>query len=86
MATLCKMDKIVIRVFFTRDLGVRLHAIYGECEMVVGLLPMRVLQGDAPLYVQERVLAWASEHEREMLSAWRRYESGQRPLRVALAA
>ena len=86
MATLCRMDEIVIRVFFTRELGVRLHALHGDDELVVGLLPLRVLQGEAPEDVRDRVLRWACTHERELLAAWHRYEVGRRPYAHVVAA
>lgn len=86
MATLCRMDEIVIRVFFTRELGVRLHALCGDLELVVALLPLRVLQGEAPDHVRSRVLQWATSHERELLDAWHRYEMGRHPYAHVAAA
>jgi hypothetical protein len=69
---------MVIRVFFSRELGVRVHAHEGESEMVLGVGPLRVLQGETSPDVRARALRWTSEHEGELLGAWRRYESGRR--------
>lgn len=78
-ASSCPRNRVVIRTLFTREIGVRLHAICGESELVLGLFPVRILQGEAPSPMRERVLAWATEHRQEVLDAWRRYEKGCRP-------
>jgi hypothetical protein len=53
-----------------RTFGTHFHAFYGDSELVIGLNPMRVIQGDAPPWVQEWALAWVNDHQREFLSAW----------------
>jgi hypothetical protein len=80
------MDEIVIRVFFSRELGVRLHAMHRDDELVVALLPLRVLQGDAPQHIRAQILQWATHHERELLDAWHRYEIGRHPYAHVAAA
>lgn len=77
MATLCKFDQIVIRIMFSRELGARLHALYGDCELVLSLTPLRILQGDAPAAIRDKILQWASAHRNEVLADWRRYEASQ---------
>jgi hypothetical protein len=83
MPVLSKFCGIVIRMMYAGLLGPRFHALYGDHELVVGLAPVRLLQGDAPDRVRDLVLRWASLHEIELLNAWTRCQSHQRPAAVA---
>jgi hypothetical protein len=69
MPVIAKFLGIVLRLVIDRTFGMHVHAFYGDCELVVGLNPLRVIQGDAPSWVQERVLGWLGRHERELLRA-----------------
>lgn len=62
MPVLSKFDGIVIRLLIDRTFGMRLHAFYGNTELVMGLNPLRVIQGDVPSWVQERALEWAAQY------------------------
>ena len=79
MPVLAKFYGIVIRMLFVRALGARFHAIYGNSELVVNIWPLKIIQGDAPRDVRELVLAWAAQHQQELLSAWRQCQSGLSP-------
>jgi hypothetical protein len=52
-------------------IGMRLHAFHGDAEVVIGLSPLRVIQSDAPAWVEAEVLAWARQHEDQLRSSWR---------------
>jgi len=79
MPVLAKFYGIVVRMLFAPVLGAHFHAIYGDYEMVVAIQPLAVIQGDAPQRVQELVLEWAAQHQRELLAAWRRCQHRLRP-------
>lgn len=49
-----------------RTFGTHLHAIYGDSELVIGLGPVRVIQGDVPPWVYAHALNWARQHENEL--------------------
>ncbi len=51
-----------------RTFGVRLHAFYGDSEVVVGLNPVRLITSEVPAWV----LNWVCLHEPEFRSprAW----------------
>jgi hypothetical protein len=83
MPVLSKFYGIVIRMVFTRSLAAHFHAIYGQFELVVGIAPLRIIQGTAPLRVRDMVLEWAEQHERELLNAWNRCGLAQPPLPIA---
>lgn len=48
------------------------HAIYGEYRCLVGIDPIRVLQGELPRRAQSLVLEWAALHQRELADNWER--------------
>jgi hypothetical protein len=68
MPVLAKCYGVVIRFIHDRVLGTRLHASYGDLELVVALKPLRVIQGDAPGWVREFVLNWARQHGSDLPS------------------
>jgi hypothetical protein len=68
MPVLTKCYGVVIRFIYDRQLGTRLHASYGDLEMVVALRPLRVIQGDVPEWVRDFVLKWARQHAAEFPS------------------
>jgi len=69
MPVLSKFDGIVIRMLIDRTFGTRLHAIYGDTELVMGVNPLRIIQGDVPLWVQDRALDWAAHHREQYSGA-----------------
>lgn len=77
MPVLSKFYGIIIRMAFSQTAGARFHATYGDSELVVGLNPLRIIQGDAPARVQELVLEWAKSHYLDLLNAWQRCGSAQ---------
>ena len=68
MPVLAKFYGIVIRKLMARTFGIHLHAFYGNAEMVVALNPVRVLQSEAPHWVEEFVLNWTRAHEKDLLA------------------
>ena len=58
------------------------HANYGNAELVVGIAPLRIIQGDAPFRVRALVLHWAAQHQEELLAAWNQCADRQRPLPI----
>lgn len=83
MTVLSKFGGVVVGMLFAPVVGAHFHAICGEHELVVGLSPLRVIQGDAPTRVRERVLGWAARHHGELLRAWQACGAGCRPQPIA---
>ena len=83
MPVIAKFYGIVIRMLCSRPLGARLHAFYGDTELVVGLFPLRIVQGDAPDRVREMVLRWAGLHQMELIAVWNRLAAGRGAQQVA---
>jgi len=51
----------------------------GEAELLVGIAPVRVINGEAPAWVREMVLRWVQEHQTELLDNWFRCGNAIRP-------
>ena len=54
-----------------RTFGTHYHAFYGDSELVIGLDPVRVIQGDAPSWVRHWALKWVSRYESESQADWK---------------
>lgn len=59
-------------MFYNDHEPAHFHAIYGEHRAVVGIDPIRVLQGDLPRRAQSLVFEWAALHQHELLDNWER--------------
>ncbi len=70
MTVLCKFEGVMIGLLFAPLLGAHFHATHGDRERIVGLQPLRIIQGGAPAWVRERVLRWAGRHRSDQLRAW----------------
>lgn len=83
MPVISKFYGIVIRMLFIRPFAAHFHAFYGDHELVVGINPLRILQGTAPARARYMVLEWAAAHQSELLDDWRRCSSAQVPSPIA---
>ena len=59
------------------------HATSGEHEAVVGIDPLRVLEGPLPVRARNLVVEWASLHQAELADNWRRTRRREAPARIA---
>jgi hypothetical protein len=71
MPVLAKFYGIVIRRLIDRTFGTHFHAFYGDCELVIGLNPLRVIQGEAPPWVREWALDWVRHYQSKLPSGRR---------------
>jgi hypothetical protein len=77
MPVLSKFYGIVIRMLVVRSVTARLHAIYGDTELVVAVDPVRIIQGEAPHRMRDMVIEWATQHQQELIEAWSRLNSAK---------
>jgi len=83
MPVLSRFYGIVIRMVFIRPFAAHFHAIYGQWELIVGILPLTIIQGEAPVRVRDMVLEWAADHQHELLEDWNRCRLALPPLPIA---
>ncbi len=77
MPVISRFYGIVIRMLFIQPFVAHFHAFYGDNELVVGINPLRILQGDAPGRARSMVMEWARQHQRELLEDWCRLGRAQ---------
>lgn len=80
MPTISRFYGIVIRMYYNDHAPPHFHAGYGDNELLVGISPIRILEGDAPGRVQSMVLEWAALHQQDLQKNWERCQGGQEPL------
>ena len=59
MPVISKFYGIVIRMLFIQPFVAHFHAFYGNDELVVGINPLKIIQGDAPGRARSMVMEWA---------------------------
>jgi hypothetical protein len=52
------------------------HATYGEHEALIGIDPIRVIEGKLPSRAQSFVFEWAAMHQEELAADWDRARRG----------
>ena len=74
---------IVIRMMFIQPFGAHFHAFYDNSELIVGVDPLRIIQGEAPSRMRTMVLEWAASHQRDLVEAWGQLRAAQKPAPIA---
>ena len=69
MPVIAKFCGIVLRLLTDQTFGTHVHAFYRDFELVIGLNPLRVIQGDAPSWVRGWALEWVGHHQHDLLFA-----------------
>ena len=83
MPVISKFYGIVIRMVFIQPFRAHFHAFYDNNELVVGIDPLRIIQGEAPSRVRAMVLEWAASHQQELVEAWRQLSAARKPATIA---
>ena len=79
MPVLAKFYGIVIRMLFVRESTAHFYAFYDKWELMIGVAPVRIIQGEAPGRVRDLVIEWATQHQYELLTAWNRMAQARQP-------
>ncbi|MGQ9626191.1 MAG: DUF4160 domain-containing protein [Anaerolineae bacterium] len=71
---------IEIYMYYKEHMPPHFHAIYAQYEAVIGIDPIKVLEGSLPRRVQSLVFEWAAMYQAELRADWELARAGQ-PLR-----
>lgn len=82
MPVISQFYGILIRMFFNDHQPAHFHAVYAEHELIVGISPINVLEGQAPTRVRSMVLEWTALHQLELLKNWERCRNAEAPVGV----
>ncbi len=83
MPEVCRFDGIRVYIY-PGDLDpLHFRARRVDFRVKVDISSVAVTKGRMPSSVERRLLAWAEEHQAELMEAWRRVRAGQAPDRIA---
>ena len=79
MPEVARFYGIVIKVFFGDHPPPHFHAIYGECNALVSIESLEIIEGDLPSRAQKLVLEWATLYQQDLLQMWNTQEFRRLP-------
>ena len=82
MPVISQFYGIIIRMFYNDHAPPHFHAVYGEYELIMGIAPIMILEGQAPNRVRSLVLEWAALHQQELVDDWNRCRKAEPPLPI----
>jgi hypothetical protein len=83
MPTISQFYGILIQMYYSDHNPPHFHAIYGDHELLLGINPIKILEGSAPGRVKSMVLEWAAIHQTELLEDWELCVKKQKPHNIA---
>lgn len=61
---------LVISMFYNDHPPPHFHAVYAQYEAIVGVDPIRVLEGQLPCRLQSLVFEWTAMYQTELRENW----------------
>ena len=83
MPEVCRFDGIRVYIYPGDQYPPHFHARRADFRVKVDIASVVVSKGRVPSSVERRLLAWAEEHQAELMEAWGRVRAGQVPDRIA---
>ena len=83
MPRICEFYGIVIAMFYNDHEPPHFQATYSGQRALIGIDPIRVLEGSLPLCAQSLVFEWAAGHQAELMENWRRSRARRALVRIA---
>lgn len=79
MPEVARFYGIVIKIFFGDHPPPHFHAVYGECNALVSIESLEIIEGDLPSRAQKLVLEWATLYQQDLLQMWNNQEFRKLP-------
>ena len=83
MPELCRFRGIRIIIRFDDHPPPHVHVKHGDSEATVAIQTLEVSDGELPVRVERRVIAFVRSRQRELQNAWDLIEQGQNPGKIA---
>lgn len=74
MPEISRFFGIVIKMFYADHRPPHFHAQYGEYEVLLDIQTLGIVGGYLPPRAMGLVMEWASLHQKELLTLWKRAE------------
>ena len=82
MPALARFFGISIYIFYDDHNPPHFHALYGEYDIEIAIKGRAVTAGQFPPRPLGLVIEWASQHEKELLSAWEKAQNQEKPDKI----
>ena len=82
MPEICRFYGIVIAMFYNEHDPPHVHARYGGEKVAIDIRTLQVLEGRIAPRALGLVVEWASQHQDDLLEAWRLARNDQQPKRI----
>jgi hypothetical protein len=83
MPTISRFYGMLVQMYWNDHAPPHFHVRYSGYKATVGIQSLRVLTGNLPPTAEQLVLAWAAEHQSELMENWRLCEIKAQPLQIA---
>ena len=82
MPEISRFYGIVVRMFFNDHAPPHFHAYYGSDEAIFVIETFSLIAGHLPARATGLVVEWASQHQDELMNAWKRARRFEDPGRI----
>jgi len=79
MPVIARFYGIVVKMYFKEHGVPHFHAIYGECNSVIDIDTLEIIEGDLPNRAHKLVLEWAEKYQKELKEMWQTQKFVQLP-------
>ncbi len=83
MPEICRIGRLVITMWPNDHLPPHFHVRHARGEAMVGIDPVRLIEGRLRPSDRRTIVAWARAHRVELQADWDLLRSGKRPHRIA---
>jgi hypothetical protein len=70
MPEISRFYGIIIGMFYNEHMPPHFHAKYGEHEIELDIINLKIIKGDFPNHAKSLVLEWTEKHKNELLIDW----------------
>jgi hypothetical protein len=82
MPTIAIVEGVKIQMFYNDHAPPHFHAVLGNHELLVAIGRLEVIRGSLPPAKIRRILAWATDHNDELMLNWIKCQHEQMPKRI----
>jgi hypothetical protein len=82
MPRICEFYGVVIAMFYNDHEPPHFHASYSGSRALIGIDPVRLLEGNLPRRALSMVFEWAATHQPELRNNWQRAREHRSLIRI----
>lgn len=82
MPTISAFYGMLIQMFWNEHAPPHFHVVYGDCEALIDIRKLEIIEGRLPRRAQVLVIDWAEMHQEELLEDWQLCEQLLPPRKI----